>query len=186
MMTTPSDFNAFTIYWDNMDRCRDAGAYWALLHVTVCLPDICAALQSDDGETNRQRYITWCDQYLSSPDLNGSELYGMRCRVLHQGQATAKNSSRYSGFAFTEPAPTGKIYHKVVESNNKLVLDVYQLSQAVREGVEQWIHSLEINPTCLEANNTLNHLSSLVQTRKFRIPSTTSSTPGVDIVNRSS
>ena len=26
---------AFRIYWDEMDRCRSARAYWALLHVTV-------------------------------------------------------------------------------------------------------------------------------------------------------
>lgn len=38
--------SAFTIYWEDMNRCRAGKAYWCLLHVTVCLPDICAALQS--------------------------------------------------------------------------------------------------------------------------------------------
>ena len=37
---------AFQTYWEDMERCRGAKAYWCLLHVTVCFPDICAALQS--------------------------------------------------------------------------------------------------------------------------------------------
>ena len=63
---------AFQTYWKDMDRCCQAKAYWSLLHVTVCLPDICAALQSPDGKTdgkNRQLYISWCDTNLPNPDL---------------------------------------------------------------------------------------------------------------------
>jgi hypothetical protein len=185
-MTISGDLNTeFEIYWDNMNRCRNAGAYWALLHVTVCLPDICAALQSNDGETSSQRYIRWCNMYISDPHLDGSELYGMRCRVLHQGRATAKNSSRYAGFAFTEPAPTGQVYHKVVEGS-MLVLDVDELSQEIRKSVEQWIHYLETNPTSQEASNTRSNLTSLVKTRKFRMPPPSGPTTGGDIINRSS
>ena len=52
MLTPGSLDSAFQIYWDEMDRCRAARTYWALLHVTICLPDICAALERRTGTEN--------------------------------------------------------------------------------------------------------------------------------------
>jgi hypothetical protein len=57
MLQTGELGKAFKIYWDDVERCRLAEAYWSLLHVTICLPDICAALQSPNGETNGKLYI---------------------------------------------------------------------------------------------------------------------------------
>lgn len=53
---------AFQTYWDDIGRCRQAKAYWSLLHVTICLPAICAALQAINGEAGKKLYIAWCDQ----------------------------------------------------------------------------------------------------------------------------
>lgn len=36
---------AFAVYYSEMDRCEKAGAYWALLHLALVLPDICASLE---------------------------------------------------------------------------------------------------------------------------------------------
>src|SRR2546428_896437 len=91
---------AFQIYWDEMDRCRKHKAYWALLHDTVCLPDICAALQSANGEATGPRYAGWCDQYLVDPIISGAERWEMRCKVLHVGRASISKSKRYDGFSF--------------------------------------------------------------------------------------
>ena len=79
---------AFDLYWDEMKRCREAEAWWALLHVTVCLPDICAALEADNGETSLAKYVEWCNACLPNPKLSGEERYRGRCKVLHQGRAT--------------------------------------------------------------------------------------------------
>jgi hypothetical protein len=50
MTPTPEELEkAFAVYFDEIERCRRAGAYWALLHVVVALPDICAALESENG-----------------------------------------------------------------------------------------------------------------------------------------
>ena len=57
MLTRGALDKTFQMYWDDMDRCRAGDAYWSLLHVTVCLPDICAALESDDGRTNQKLHI---------------------------------------------------------------------------------------------------------------------------------
>ncbi len=178
---------AFDIYWDDMDRCRKAGAYWSLLHVTVCLPDICAALQSDDGETSKGRYIAWCDQHLSDPSLSGAERYRMRCKVLHQGRATVDQAGRYGGFSFAQPAATGQIDHKRLEGNT-FVLDVGQLSEEARLAVAQWVCGLEANPASSEALNVERNLHTLVRVRQFPLPATAATVPTTPptVIDRSS
>lgn len=160
---------AFQIYWDEMARCRSAKTYWALLHVTVCLPDICAALQAPNGETTGALYIAWCEQHLQDPILTGAERYVMRCKVLHQGRASIGHPGRYSGFSFAQPATDGQVDHRRVEGTT-LVLDVGRLADEVREGVERWIQALESGPTGSLATNVEKNLGSLVRVRQFALP----------------
>jgi hypothetical protein len=170
-MLTPGRLGAaFAIYWDDMDRCRHSRAYWSLLHVTVCLPDICAALQSDSGEATGAAYISWCDRYLMNPLLSGRERYWMRCKVLHQGRACIDRAGcRYEGFSFGQPAPTGEIDHLRVEGST-LILDVGCLTDDVRRGVEKWIQVLEASLASGESLNAERYLASLVQVRQFPVP----------------
>jgi hypothetical protein len=187
-MLTPGLLDpAFRIYWDEMDRCRSARAYWALLHVTVCLPDICAALQSANGETKGSLYVAWSDQYLVDPVLSGSECWQMRCKVLHQGRSSIAAQGRYAGFSFAQPAANGQVDHKRLEGTT-LVLDVGMLAGEMRAGVERWIRDLELHPSSDVAANTQRNLPSLIQVRQFPLPPI----PGVPlpltptIINRSS
>src|SRR6266496_3477739 len=169
-MLTPGKLDgAFKIYWDEMKRCRTGRAYWALLHVTVCLPDICAALQSANGETTGVRYTAWCDQYLTNPMLTGSERWQMRCKVLHQGRASIP-AGRYDGFSFAQPALTGEIDHMRL-AGKTLVLDVGKIAEEMKGAVERWIQHLESNLSGTEATNAAKNLPSLIQVRQFKLPS---------------
>lgn len=168
MLTPGSLDSAFRLYWDEIECCRSARAFWALLHVTVCLPDICASLQSADAETKGPLYVRWCDQFLSDPLLSGSERWQMRCKVLHQGRASI-TPGRYAGFSFAQPASTGEVDHKRLEGTT-LVLDVGMLAAEMRAGVEQWIQYLEVHQSSAEASNTQRNLPSLIQVRQFPLP----------------
>lgn len=142
---------AFSVYWDDMKLCRDAKAYWCLLHVTICLPDICAALQAPDGETGKALYIAWCDEYLKNdPMLSGADRYQMRCKVLHQGRSKTDRDRRYAGpytgFAFGQPSSTRRVDHDQLESG-VLHLDVGALADEMKLGVESWIAALEADQT---------------------------------------
>src|SRR5436190_15604438 len=76
--------SAFAVYYSEMDRCEKAGAYWALLHLTLVLPDICAALESDPKAKVGTRYIDWCAaHFLSNPRLTAGDRYQMRNAVIH-------------------------------------------------------------------------------------------------------
>jgi hypothetical protein len=48
---------AFKTYWDEMETCLRAKAYWSLLHVIVCLPDLCSALEAKNGQATQKLYI---------------------------------------------------------------------------------------------------------------------------------
>lgn len=164
-----------------MDLCRNSGAYWSLLHVTVCLPDICAALESSDGETIQLRYVSWCDRYLTDPLLSGSERYRMRCKVLHQGRASLDQpAGRYFGFSFGQPSTTGAVDHRRVDGTT-LNLDVGMLAQDVKAGVARWIQQLEEKPSSPEAVNAFHNLPSLVQVRQLSFPLPVSSSSGAPI-----
>jgi hypothetical protein len=163
---------AFRIYWDEMQLCRDSRTYWSLLHVTTCLPSICAAMQTDSGDTrgaDRKLYAEWCDRYLQEPKLTGVECYEMRCKILHQGRAQAA-AGRYTGFAFTQPPTEGQVYHLAVENGTKLVVDVSRLAEEMRQAVRRWISDLEARPAEAPAANAARHVASLVQVRPFRVP----------------
>lgn len=149
-----------------MERCRKGGAFWSLLHVTVCLPDICAAVQSNNGETSGALYAAWCDQYLVDPMLFGVERYRMRCKVLHQGRASTGQPGRYTGFSFGQPAANGQVDHRRVRGST-LILNVGSLSNEVRAGGQAWIVRLEAFPSSAEALNTKANLPSLVRVRQF-------------------
>ena len=180
--------SAFQIYWDELARCRNSRAYWALLHVTVCLPDICAALQSGDGETKGALYKAWCERYLPDQLLTDAEWWAMRCKVLHQGRAAIGGSTRYAGFSFAQPATTGEVLHRRLEGTT-LVLDVGELSSEMRAGVDRWINALEGNRSGPEANNAARNLASLVCVRQFALPGplgTSAGVPSIINITRSS
>lgn len=176
-MLTPGRLSsAFDIYWSDLERSRRATAYWSLLHVVVCMPDICAALESDNGDTGGSQYIDWCDRYLVDHRLTGAERWLMRCKVLHQGRASTGRPGRYAGFSFAQPAQTGHTDHMRVEGST-LVLDVGRLADEIKVGVEQWIRHLEANHSSRQAANVERNLPTLVQVRQFAIPSVPGSVP---------
>jgi len=169
MLTKGQLAKAFQPYWDDMKRCRKAGAYWLLLHVVVCLPDICAALESGNGEATRQRYEDWCNKHLSHQQLSGPERYRMRCKVPHQGRAATDQPGRYASFAFGQPSDTGVVDHMRVEAGT-LHMDVGELAREAQGLVESWIRRLEANPQAAEAVNVEKNLPSLVRITQHNIP----------------
>jgi len=178
-MLSPGALNSsFATYWSELDRCRAAGAYWALLHLTVCLPDVCAALQSDDGESAGRLYSEWCDKYVSHAMLSGGERWRMRCKVLHQGRATTDViNGRYVGFSFGQPSVDGHVDHMRVDGT-ALNLDVGHFYAETRAGVERWIQAVEATPGNTVALNVERHLGSLVRVRSLPFPTQAPASPG--------
>lgn len=178
---------AFAVYNEDIDRARRGGAYWSLLHVVVCLPDICGALGTPNGEAGRAPYIEWCDRYLPHPLLSGAERYRMRCKVLHQGRATPDRLGRYDRFSFGQPA-NGSSDHMRVDGRT-LHLDVGCLVDETLTAIARWAPDLELNPSSSAALNAARHLPTLVRVTQAAVPLRVGSRVGqplVTVVNKTS
>ena len=162
----------FQIYWEDMDRCRKSAAFWSLLHVTICLPDICAALESTDGGTTGKKYRVWCNRWLKDRRLWGVERWRMRCKVLHQGRSsTDKRHSRYKSFIFGQTVSGPPVAHlkRDPDDARRLHVDVSELATETKKGVESWIAWLNANPRSTRARNAQRHSASLVQVRRMDV-----------------
>ena len=152
---------AFSVYFDEIAACLRAKTFWALLHMTACLPDICAALEAANGEAYGNGYKDWADEFLKDASLDGSDWYELRCKILHQGRTIAKKS-RYSKFIFSQPAADRTSRHKVV-SGNEIELDVAELAREVVDGIRNWFSRLLSHPTAAATKNVEANLFSLVK-----------------------
>src|SRR5438034_10773126 len=132
---------AFQMYWEDLERCRSAKAYWSMLHVIVCIPDICGALQAPNGEATQRRYEAWCNKYLVQPLLSAAERYVIRCALLHQGHAITGKSVRYIGIAYGQPSSSGTVDHMRVDGE-ALHLDASKLMDETKLAVDRRIQLL--------------------------------------------
>ncbi len=79
---------------NEIERGLDAKVYQLSLNLALCIPDICAALESDDGQTNRTKYKRWYETYVGDKlRLSASDCYYFRCSFLHQGSTEHERSN---------------------------------------------------------------------------------------------
>ena len=177
---------AFSVYWSDAERCLNAKAYWCLLHVAACLPDVCAALQSRTGKATPEKYQKWCDQYFNQTALTGLERYEIRCKVLHEGRARKSKRGRYAKFAFGQPDASGRFDH-VRSEGDTLHIDVGELYRETREAMRKWIIELESNPSSSKANFASQNLTSLIHVTNQSVPvATAGGIQSFTIVNKTS
>ena len=157
-------------YLEEMERCAAASCNWALVHLLVMMPDVCAGLESEDGRTSEARYRAWCERWLGSAQLNGLERYKLRCSLLHQGQAQPDASRlkpgdifRYDRISFG-PAGTP---HLLVQ-DRLLHVDVSALHRETELGIQRWAEDLEQTRNAFVGPN-LRQVARQ-QTVEFRVP----------------
>jgi hypothetical protein len=171
MPTVPELEGAFRVHLDEMVRCIEAKAYWALLHLVVVVPDICGALENEDGRASRDRYISWCRaMFPPSPPapLTPEDRYEIRCIVLHQGSSRATRG-QYSFYKFVKPE-NGITLHQIVWSDGQIVLDVIKMAEETTTAVKDWFQDLQDPANATKAANVTGNLPTLVQARPQALP----------------
>lgn len=111
--------------------------YYSALFLTIMLPSICSALESEDGEDKKERYIAWYDKYIKSLFLKGKDCYQLRCSLLHQA-TTIHKKSPFSRVIFTFPTPSRNIFHNNV-LNDALNLDIPLFCKTLIGATEKWL-----------------------------------------------
>ena len=130
MLTVDELRSDLHVYFDEMNRCTQSKCYWALIHLTLTIPDICASLEWQPGSGPDKgvgdRYIDWCDRYMPhDPAMTPGDRYQMRNIVLHLGSSTTESrrrkaagtkSTQYKHFSFLEPSAVHdtRAHHKIL------------------------------------------------------------------------
>lgn len=134
--------------FQQIDRAVGANLYYVALLAALSLPDICGAMESDDGEATRQRYIAWFDRWVAPKytvrgalSLTGEVCYYYRCSALHQGRA-AHPRMGYSRVLFVEPAATTNVFHNNI-LNDVLNIDLRYFVRDLLTGALEWLNQAE-------------------------------------------
>jgi hypothetical protein len=171
----------FGVYLPDLDNLRSSKCYWPMLHVILSMPDICAALESNRGETSAAQYRDWCSRYLTSPFLTPADRYKMRCSVLHQGSSKPDSkgvASQYASFSFVDPenAPLGS-HGRITQHSDglNLTLDIAMLADEMAGAVRQWFAELQKSSNSHLLANIAHNKGGLVrvQQKELVFPSTT-------------
>jgi hypothetical protein len=131
-----------------VEHAAAANLYYVALLTGLSLPDICGAMESNDGEANRQKYIAWFDRWVApkylvrgAPSLTGEACWYYRCSTLHQGRA-AHPKLGYSRVLFVEPGATTNVFHNNI-LNDALNIDLRLFVRDLVAAGLRWLQQAE-------------------------------------------
>lgn len=137
---------------DIFQQIRDsnkAGFYYVALISALAIPDICAGLESTNGETSKNKYISWFNTHIApkyNNFLDGETCYYFRCSMLHQG-STKHSKSRYTRIIFIEPNNHDLVLHNNI-INDALNIDVRIFCEDICLAAERWWQAASSQPIC--------------------------------------
>ncbi len=132
-----------------LTACKSRQFHLALVAALV-LPDVCSALESQDGQASGAKYKAWVEKWLSpkygcpsATSLSGDTCYYYRCSLLHQNRAHHPKLS-FIRVAFLEPNDSTTMHDCGI--NNVLVIDIPTFCQDMADAVSEWLTSAQATP----------------------------------------
>lgn len=113
--------------------------FYAAIMLCLAIPDVCAALESDDGMTTKEDYKRWYRQWFQPkyPELSEDDMYSLRCGVFHRGRLNdPRPGLQYERVVFTLPSAQGRFYHR--EMNNAYCTDAHDFCRQMIQSAEDW------------------------------------------------
>lgn len=138
-----------------IDRALNAGFYYLAVANCLALPDICAAMESADGEATGNRYKAWHDKWIAAayPEITGGDMYYLRCGVIHQG-VMAHRKMQYDRIVFGIPDIRSVYIHRSVTlygGLKVLMIDANRFCRDVMASVSKWQAAMQ-NDANFKAN----------------------------------
>ena len=135
---------------NEIDHAIDSGLYYLGLASALTLPDICAALESANGQTTKSLFIEWYDKNMATRfhHLTANDFYSLRCGVIHQGKM-GHAKMQYSRVLFTIPNSQNNIFHDNV-INDALNLDVTIFCRDIVDCVKTWLIANSNHPNIIK------------------------------------
>lgn len=129
---------------EQIKKGLDNNLYYISLFAVLSIPDICGAIDSENGEASADKYVQWFNKYVArkyTGFLDGEDCYYFRCSLLHQGSSQHPKSN-YSRVLFVEPTATTNVFHCNI-LNDALNIDVRIFCGDIVEGVKEWLREVE-------------------------------------------
>jgi hypothetical protein len=122
--------------------------YYAAIMLSLGMPDLCAALESDDGKTTHQDYKRWFREWFQPkyPLLTEDDIYSLRCGVFHRGRLNdPRPDLSYDRIVFTLPAPNQVVMRQCV-LNRAFLTDASRFCWDMTDSVNGWYQANENHP----------------------------------------
>lgn len=172
--------NDFALYFQEIERCEHAKCYWALLHVLLALPDVCASLETDPAGAKHKvgdRDVEWCEAYLpSSPTASASDRFQMRNALLHSGSTTADNLGKahhtsYAHFSYVDPDTFDVSVHDTTDPGRTILnVHVAALVAETKHALDRWFEALQADPVKMSrVEQNIGRLTR-IQAKKILLP----------------
>lgn len=144
---------------NEVDRALRAKLYYVAIAMTLTIPDICAALESQNGETSGPKYKAWYNANMAAryPNITDVDIWSLRCGVLHQGRY-GHPKMQYERILFTVPNAQNNVFHNNI-INDALNLDVILFCRDVVDCARIWFGGKQNDLV------TQNNLANLVRLR---------------------
>lgn len=113
--------------------------YYSALALALQVPDICGALEAENGKATGDQYRAWFNTYCGKEYegfFNGSDVWNVRCSFLHQGKVNHKNAA-FERLIFQLPLQNGPTLH-TVRGDNSIILNLKCFIEAIIKGYEHW------------------------------------------------
>ncbi len=133
----------------DLRNCLSQRLFFAAINISLTIPDICSALESDDGSTDRHKYKRWVDNYFPKEYnhfIDASDIYKLRCASLHQGKFN-HNNPKYSNIFFQ--VSNDSIFHCQIIGGS-LILNTEIFVSDMIESRKKWLEANKSNPIIQE------------------------------------
>jgi len=136
---------------DQTRKALDGHLYYLALFAALAIPDIAAALESNDGRTSGKRYANWYERWVRprlrevrdrDNPFSGDMCYRYRCGMLHQGRSQRDNDL-YQKIVFIEPGYNNYSIHYCTVHGAILVIQLDAFVEEVLWGCERWLEAVE-------------------------------------------
>ena len=141
-----------------------SGSYLLGLYVSLSLPDICGALESDNGKASGAKYKAWFDKWVATKynkSLSGEQCYSYRCGVIHQGRST-HDKLGYSRIIFLEPSPNRTFHRNTI--NDAYNIDIGIFCTDIVNSVREWLETVK------EDDNFIKNYKYFMKRHEYGIP----------------
>ncbi|HKN00676.1 MAG TPA: hypothetical protein VJX23_09195 [Candidatus Binataceae bacterium] len=112
--------------------------FYAAIMLSLGMPDVCAALESEDGYTKADDYKRWYRQWFQPkyPALSEDDMYSLRCGVFHRGRLNdPRPGLQYERIVFTLPSNLTLTEGRF---NNVYFTDAHRFCADMIASAEKW------------------------------------------------